>query len=114
MRASAQLHPVLTRQMSGLGLDAESLPTWFAGLASAIGAYYDELETARNRLEQAVRVANDEIRVLEDSLADMRSAAVARSEEHYLDLFERSPIPTWEEDFGAVAAWLLDLRSSGV
>ncbi len=36
------------------------------------------------------------------------------SEEHYRNLFGRSPVATWELDFTAVGAWLQGLRQSGV
>ncbi len=40
--------------------------------------------------------------------------AIRESEQRYRNLFERSPIALWEEDFSAVGAWLEDLRESGV
>ncbi len=36
------------------------------------------------------------------------------SEEHYRNLFGRSPVAIWEADFTAVGEWLADLRHQGV
>ena len=37
-----------------------------------------------------------------------------KTEERYKNLFERSPIAIWEQDFSAVGAWLDGLRDAGV
>jgi signal transduction histidine kinase len=37
-----------------------------------------------------------------------------RTEHHYSHLFEESPIPSWEENFTAVGAWLDQLERAGV
>jgi PAS domain S-box-containing protein len=37
-----------------------------------------------------------------------------RNEEHYRNLFGRSPIAMWELDFGSVAGWLQRLRAQGI
>ena len=41
-------------------------------------------------------------------------AALRESEERYRELFEHSPIPTWEEDFSEVKRFLDSLRAQGV
>jgi PAS domain S-box-containing protein len=40
--------------------------------------------------------------------------ALHEERQRFLDLFENSPIPTWLEDFTAVAAWMEELRAKGV
>ncbi len=40
--------------------------------------------------------------------------ALREERQRFLDLFENSPIPTWLEDFSAVAAWMDELRAKGV
>ena len=39
---------------------------------------------------------------------------IRESEQRFRDLFERSPIAMWEEDFSAVGAWLDGLRENGI
>jgi len=39
---------------------------------------------------------------------------IRESERRFRNLFERSPIAMWEEDFSAVGAWMDNLRTSGV
>ncbi|GMQ94309.1 MAG: hypothetical protein BMS9Abin12_1796 [Acidimicrobiia bacterium] len=39
---------------------------------------------------------------------------IRESEQRFRNLFERSPIAMWEEDFSAVGAWMDGLRESGV
>lgn len=39
---------------------------------------------------------------------------IRQSEQRFRNLFERSPIAMWEEDFSAVGAWLEGLRHEGV
>ena len=112
----AMIHSILGRQLRDIGVDptGDDAPDWLPGLLDRIGAYYEELETIRNRLEDELRNAYVETQRLEDTIHDLRSDVSAQSNEHYLDLFERIPIPTWEEDFEAVHAWLAELRSMGV
>lgn len=39
---------------------------------------------------------------------------ILEQRQHFLDLFEHSPMATWLEDFTAVHAWMNDLRHQGV
>ncbi len=115
--AGVPVHGMLARQLRRLGIDPAHIPDdppWLPALAEEVSTYYEELEMTHNRLEQSLRSAFDEIQTLEDSLHDLQSGDSARSAEHYLSLFERIPIPTWEENFEKVAAWIRELRSSGV
>ena len=96
------VHGTLARQLRRLGVDPADIPddpSWLPALAEAVSTRYEELETTRGRLEESLR---------------NQSGDLGRSAEHYLNLFERTPIPIWEENFEHVAAWIGDLRSSGV
>lgn len=115
-RAQASLHSILGRQLRALNIDpsAPDRPEWLPGLLDAVGSYYRELETTRSRLEGELRSARDRTQTLEGSIRTFKTLDLGESTEHYLDLFERTPIPTWEEDFQEVARWLDELRSQGV
>ena len=53
--------------------------------------------------------------IVRDRTAQAEAEQAQReSEERYRDLFERSPIALWEEDFTAVGSWLDALRDGGV
>jgi signal transduction histidine kinase len=94
---------ILAGQLRRFGIDAANIPDdppWFPALIEAVQLRYVELEMTSDRLEQDLR--------------NLRSGDVARTAEHYLALFETTPVPTWEQDFEKVSAWIRDLRSSGV
>ena len=110
-------HTILTRQLERLGLSADSVPTdetaW-RELLVAVQSYYDVLEMSTNRLEETLRESAQRMRILEESVADLQGQVALQSQEHYQNVFERTPVPTWEENFTQAAVWLEDLRMSGV
>ena len=110
-------HTILTRQLERLGLSAESLPTdetTWKELLVAVQSYYDVLEMSTNRLEETLRESAQRMKILEESVADLQGQVALQSQEHYQNVFERTPVPTWEENFTQAAVWLEDLRMSGV
>lgn len=110
-------HPILARQLRAAGLDPASLSdeeSWLHDLVRAVSFYYEQLERVRIRLEESLRQAEARVHSLESSVEDLMVASLGRSDDHYHDLFDRSPVPTWEEDFRGVAARLHELRSEGV
>ena len=54
------------------------------------------------------------MRSLEETIVELEEQSSDHSQEHYQSLFERTPVPTWEENFHDVAIWLEGLRASGV
>ena len=110
-------HTILTRQLDRLGLSAEKLPVdevvW-KELLVAVQSYYEFLEMNTNKLESTLRESAQRMRILEESVGELQGQIALQSQEHYQNVFERTPIPTWEENFTHAAVWLEDLRMSGV
>ena len=101
--AGVSLHGILAGQLRRLGIDPAHIPDdppRFLALAEAVSTSNEALEMVCNRLEESLR--------------SIQSDDAGRSGQHYINLFERTPIPTWEENFDDVAAWIGGLRSSGV
>ncbi|MGI9610524.1 MAG: ATP-binding protein [Acidimicrobiia bacterium] len=115
--STAVLHSILSRQLNRFELGEAKMPddqvTWRLFLG-AIQEYYESLETSRNELEERHRADGHHIKLLQESIADLQATSSDQSQEHYQALFERTPVPTWEEDFRAVAVWADDLRTAGV
>jgi signal transduction histidine kinase len=82
-------HSDLARQLKGLGLESDTPPA--------------DLTVWQELLDEV----SDHYKTLEEE-------ASGHSQEHYQSLFERTPVPTWEENFRGVELWLEDLRASGV
>lgn len=114
--SGSPIHTILARQLRALGVDPESLPDdppWLVDLADDVSGYYEYLEKIRYRLERSIHEAFQKMQTLERSLLEYREEHAAPGE-HYLDIFENSPVATWEEDLGAVVDWLRELEGSGV
>ncbi|NOX23874.1 MAG: PAS domain S-box protein [Actinobacteria bacterium] len=68
---------------------------------------------------QLVADAKGSVLFYEGALIDITARRRAieglqHAEERYRTLFDRSPVPLWEEDFSALFVWLDDLKRSGV
>ncbi len=76
-------------------------------------SFFGELHSSALRNEKGEQYAM--IVQLWDATERKQSQEALREErQRFRDLFENSPIPTWLEDFTAVAAWMEELRAKGV
>jgi PAS domain S-box-containing protein len=76
-------------------------------------SFFGELHSSALRNEKGEQYAI--IAQLRDVTERKQSQEALHAErQRFLDLFENSPIPTWLEDFTAVAAWMDELRAKGV
>jgi PAS domain S-box-containing protein len=76
-------------------------------------SFFGELHSSALRNDKGEQYAI--IAQLRDVTERKQSQEALREErQRFLDLFENSPIPTWLEDFTAVAVWMDELRAKGV
>lgn len=111
------MHRVLERQLRRLGLSPDEPPRdpddWGKFLEK-VESFYRDADQNRYLTERSMRLSSAEMDSLYNEVRSLSAYRVSRSEEHYRNLFDQTPIPTWEEDFSEVAEWLQKLRSSGV
>lgn len=111
------MHRVLERQLRRLGLSPEELPddllVWHR-LLEKVEGFYADFDQNRYLTERSMRLSSAEMDHLYHEVRLLSDQKVSRSEEHYRNLFDQTPMPTWEEDFTEVAEWLRQLREAGV
>ena len=111
------MNPVLARQLRRVGIDLANPPadpeTW-ASFLERVDRAYEDADRTRDRLERSLEMSSQEMQQLYDQLETGARSAVARTENHYRNLFFNSPIAMWEEDFSEVAAFLGALKGNGV
>lgn len=111
------MHRVLARQFRRLGLTLDEPPddlgSWKT-FVQKVEFAYEEADRSRYLLERSLEVSSRELLEANQQIQEQAQARVDRYEAHYRDLFRQTRVPTWEENFQPAAAWLEEIRETGV